>query len=76
MWWEITATGLTVITLVVVTGMTMLGVVGLAEPVVFGRCRECLRFMLDFHAAPEHALCHRCRRARPPMRPIEHPLLR
>lgn len=60
MWWELAAAGLVVTTLLVVTAMTVLGMVGLVAPLVFGHCRQCSRFMLDFRAAPEDALCHRC----------------
>jgi hypothetical protein len=66
MWWELTAAGLAVITLLVVTAMTLLGMVGLAAPLMFGHCRQCWRFMLDFRAAPEGAICHRCRHGHPP----------
>lgn len=65
MWWQVVGLGLSVIVLIVVTGITLLGMAALADPVVIGRCRQCSHLLLDFHRSTGTGLCRRCRHSLP-----------
>jgi hypothetical protein len=74
MWWVVLTALLSVSMLIMVTVITLVGLLTIADPRMLARCRECARPRLDFHRT--EGICHRCRHAHPPVEGLAHHPLR